>query len=55
MPFKNLTGENLVKQVKERNFRELKNQLDEEVVEKVTNRISEKKKEIIANIRAKVG
>lgn len=55
MSFKKVTGEKLVKAIKDGKFRELKNDLDEEIVEKVTKRISEKKQEIIKNIRNKKG
>jgi len=55
MSFKKLTGEKLVKAIKDGKFRELKNDLDDEIVEKVTNRISAKKEEIIKEIRNKRG
>jgi uncharacterized membrane protein len=55
MSFKKVTGEKLVKAIKDGKFRELKNDLDEEIVEKVTKRISDKKEEIIKNIRNKKG
>lgn len=51
MAFKTLTGEKLVKSIREGKLRELKNVIDEEIVDKLTNRISEKKKDIIKNIR----
>jgi len=53
MPFKKLTGEKLVKSIKEGKFRELKNEIDEEIVDKVASRISTKKKDILNNIRNK--
>jgi len=55
MPFKKVTGEKLVKAIKDGKFRELKNDLDEEIVEKVTKRISDKKDEILKGIRSKKG
>ncbi len=55
MSFKKVTGEKLVKAIKDGKFRELKSDLDEEIVEKVTKRISDKKQEIIKNIRNKKG
>ena len=51
MSFKKLTGESLVKSIKKGKLHELKTNLDEEIVEKLTNRISEKKKEILKKIR----
>lgn len=55
MSFKKLTGEKLVKSLKEGKLRELKNDIEEEIVEKVTKRISDKKAEIIKGIRSKKG
>ena len=55
MSFKKVTGDKLVKAIKDGKFRELKNDLDEEIVEKVTNRISAKKEEILKGIRNKKG
>ena len=55
MSFKKLTGEKLVKSIKDGKFRELKNEIDDEIVEKITDRISAKKEEIIKGIRNKKG
>jgi len=53
MSFTKVTGESLVKSVKDGNFRELKNNLEEEIVEKVTSRVSEQKEELLKKIRNK--
>ena len=55
MSFKKVTGDKLVKAIKDGKFRELKNDLEEEIVEKVTNRISAKKEDILKGIRNKKG
>ena len=53
MSFKKITGDSLVKSVKDGNFRELKNDLDEEIVEKIANRVSEQKEDFLNKVRNK--
>lgn len=50
---KKVTGDSLVRAIKDGKLRELKQNLDEEIVEKITNRISAKKKDILKDIRNK--
>lgn len=49
--FKNLTGEKLVKSIRTGKLHELKNEIEEELVEKVTTRITEQKKQFLKNVR----
>jgi hypothetical protein len=55
MAFKKITGEFLVKSIKDGKLRELKSEIDEELVEKVTDRITKRKKDILEKIRNKRG